>query len=236
MKTTETNQTATYHEIVTQPDAWREALRVVARPVEALKDLWSKGDYTNVIFTGCGSTYYLSLAAAALFQELTGKPARGVPAGELVMYPATAYSRNGRTLLVAVSRSAETSETVRAVKTFQQHQPGDVITVTNYGERPLASMGTINLVIPAGQEQSVAQTRSFASMYVATTALAALLAGQADLLQDMHRLPELGQQLISQYEDRAKSWGSNLALDRFYFLGSGPRYGLAYGAGDWPAL
>lgn len=227
MKTAETNQTATYREIVTQPEAWREALTVVAQPAKALKDLWAKGDYTNVIFTGCGSTYYLSLAAAALFQELTGRPARGVPAGELVMYPAAAYPPTGRTLLVAVSRSAETTETIRAVKTFQQRQPGDVITVTNYGERPLAALGTVNLVIPAGQEQSVAQTRSFASMYVATTALAALLAGRDDLLPGMSRLPDLGRQLISQYEDQAKSWGSNLALDRFYFLGSGPRYGLA---------
>ena len=64
MKTTETNQTATYHEIVTQPQAWQEALTVVTRPAETLKDLWANGDYTNVIFTGCGSTYYLALAAA----------------------------------------------------------------------------------------------------------------------------------------------------------------------------
>ncbi len=220
-------ESATYREIFTQPAAWQEALNVVTQHTDALQDLWAGPDYAQIIFTGCGSTYYLSLAAAALFQELTGRPARAVPGGELVMYPATAYATEGRTLLVAVSRSAETTETVRAVKTFQQNQPGDVITVTNYGERPLASMGTVNLVIPAGQEQSVAQTRSFASMYVTTTALAALLAERDDLLRGMDRLPELGQQLISQYEDRAKSLGSNLDLDRFYFLGSGPRYGLA---------
>lgn len=220
-------ETATYREILTQPVAWQEALNVVNQYTDALQDLWAGPDYAQVIFTGCGSTYYLSLAAAALFQELTGRSARAVPAGELVMYPATAYATAGRTLLVAVSRSAETTETVRAVKTFQQNQPGDVITVTNYGERPLASMGTINLVIPAGQEQSVAQTRSFASMYVTTTALAALLAARDDLLQGMGQLPELGHQLINQYEDRAKSLGRNLDLDRFYFLGSGPRYGLA---------
>ena len=220
-------ETATYQEIFTQPGAWQEALNVVKQQADPLQELWARPDYAQVIFTGCGSTYYLSLAAAALFQELTARPARAVPGGELVMYPAAAYTTAGRTLLVAVSRSAETTETVRAVKTFQQHQPGDVITVTNYGERPLATMGAINLVIPAGQEQSVAQTRSFASMYVATTALAALLAGRDDLLQGMRRLPELGRQLISQYEDRAKSLGSNLDLDRFYFLGSGPRYGLA---------
>ena len=35
----------------------------------------------------------------------------------------------------------------------------------------LAELGDLRLIIPEGQEESVAQTRSFASMYVAVTAL-----------------------------------------------------------------
>jgi glucosamine--fructose-6-phosphate aminotransferase (isomerizing) len=217
----------TYNEIITQPDAWKQALQMVKARSKALRDLWSRGDHAQVLFTGCGSTYYLALAAAALFQELLGVPARGVPAGELLMYPATAYPRNARTLLIALSRSAATTETVQAAKAFRQSRGGEVIVVTNYGDRPLAALGTETVAIPAGQERSVAQTRSFASMYVATTVIAATLAGRDDLLAAMERLPELGRQLIARCEDLARSLGSDLGLDRFYFLGSGPRYGLA---------
>ncbi|MBN1992849.1 MAG: SIS domain-containing protein [Anaerolineae bacterium] len=222
-----TAETATHHEILTQTQAWQQALAVVTKQGPALCNLWANGNYTNIVFTGCGSTYYLSLAAAALFQELTGQSARGVPAGELAMYPFAVYTKKGRTLLVAISRSAETTETIQAVKMFQQNQQGEVITIANYGHPPLASMGAVNLIIPAGQEESVAQTRSFASMYVAATALAVLLAGQNDLLETMQQLPQVGQRLMAQYEEKAKTLGRNLALDRFYFLGSGPRYGLA---------
>ncbi len=220
-------QTYTLTEIQTQPKAWQEALHVVVQQAKTLQALWTASTYTQVIFTGCGSTYYLSLATAALFQELTGQPARAVPAGELVMYPTAAYAVTGPTLLVAVSRSAETTETIQAVKAFQHHRRGEVITITNYAERPLASMGSINLVISTGQEQSVAQTRSFASMYVAATALAALLAKRDDLLETMDHLPEIGRRLLARYEEKAQAIGRNLDLDRFYFLGSGPRYGLA---------
>jgi glucosamine--fructose-6-phosphate aminotransferase (isomerizing) len=220
-------QNHTLDEIQSQPEAWQEALEVVALAAESLQSLWAGENYSQVIFTGCGSTYYLSIAAAALFQELTGRPARAVPGGELVMYPASAYAAGGRSLLVAVSRSGETSETVQALKQFRQQPAGGVITVTNYGHSPLASLGDVNLVIPAGQEESVAQTRSFASMYVATTALAALLAGRQELDQAMRNLPEVGRRLIAQYGELAHAWGSNMELDRFYFLGSGPRYGLA---------
>lgn len=73
----------------------------------------------------------------------------------------------------------------------------------------------------------MAQTRSFASMYVATTALAALLAERADLLNAMEGLPELGERLIGAYEELARTTGADLALERTYWLGSGPRYGLA---------
>ena len=217
---------ATLREILTQPHAWEQALQVVNRHSLELLSLWNRGDYAQIIFTGCGSTYYLSLAAAALLQELTGKPAKGVPAGELLMYPATAYGQ-GPTLLVAVSRSAETSETIRAVESFKQDRKGEVIVVTNYGERPLGAMGELTIAIPAGQEESVAQTRSFASMYVATTAMAATLTDRDDLVRAMQHLPALGERLIAKYRDLAQSAGSDLELDRFYFLGSGPRYGLA---------
>jgi glucosamine--fructose-6-phosphate aminotransferase (isomerizing) len=64
-------------------------------------------------------------------------------------------------------------------------------------------------------------------MYVATVALAAVLAERADLLQSMDRLSDSGRDLIGKAEALARSVGSDLSLDRFYFLGSGPRYGLA---------
>jgi glucosamine--fructose-6-phosphate aminotransferase (isomerizing) len=88
-------------------------------------------------------------------------------------------------------------------------------------------MATATIAIAAGQERSIAQTRSFASMYVATTAMAAVLAERSDMLDAMRGLPEVGDRLIARYDDLARSIGSDLDLDRFYFLGSGPRYGLA---------
>ena len=217
---------ATLHEILTQTEAWQQALDTVGALASELTDLWTENGYSRVLFTGCGSTYYLSLAASALFQELTGRPARGVPAGELVMYPRAAFAE-GRTLLVAISRSAQTSETIQAVESFRRDRRGEVIVITNYGERRLAEMGQVTISIPSGKEQGVAQTRSFASMYVAASAMAATLAGRKDLVARMSGLPEAGSRLISRYEGLAQSVGSDLERDRFYFLGSGPRYGLA---------
>ncbi len=220
---------ATYREIMSQTRAWEGALTAVTAQAQALRDLWQDGNYSSVLFSGCGSTYYLSLAASALWQEFMDVPARGAPAGELFLYPQATYSPApaGQTLLVAISRSGTTTETITAAKRFKAEGRGDVVVITNYGDSPLAQAGDVTIVIPEGQEESVAQTRSFASMYVAATALIMTLADRNDLLQAMSKLPPAGQRLLDRYDSLARSLGENLALDRFYFLGSGPRYGLA---------
>ncbi len=223
---TDTYGKDTYNEIASQPQAWQEAWQVVQEQAADLLSLWDQGQYAQVVLTGCGSSYYQAQAVATLFQTLTGCPARAVPAGEAVMYPEAFYAA-GRTLLIAISRSAETSEVIWAVQAFKATGRGEVIVLTNYGDRPLAALGDLLIDLPGGQEQSIAQTRSFAGMYVAGMSMSALLAGRADLLQAMASLPQIGQRLMARYESLAQAWGGDLGLDRFYFLGSGPRYGLA---------
>jgi glucosamine--fructose-6-phosphate aminotransferase (isomerizing) len=215
----------TYQEITNQAEAWTEALALIHARKTALLGLLS-GEYNQVLFTGCGSTYYLSIAASTLFQELTGRQARAVPGGELLFNPQIVLG-SGRTLLVAVSRSGETSETVRAVEQFRLRGLGEVIVISNHADKPLAGLADIPLVIEKGQEQSVAQTRSFASMYITAVGLAALAAGKSNLLDAMTTLPAFGQRLLTEYAPLARQVGENLNFDRFYFLGSGIRYGLA---------
>ena len=210
----------THREILSQTEAWAQALELVSG-----SSLLKAGDYDQVLFTGCGSTYYLSLAAAALYQELNGRSARAVSGGELLLNSQTVLT-DEKTLLVAVSRSGTTTETVKVVEKFKADKRGDVVVISNCDEI-LSSFADVNIVIDKGQEKSVAQTRSFASMYFAATALCAKMAGRNDLLAEMKKLPEVGVSIISTYEVYAKSIGENLSFDRFYFLGSGIRYGLA---------
>ncbi|HET7143695.1 MAG TPA: SIS domain-containing protein [Anaerolineales bacterium] len=210
----------TYNEIKSQTQAWGQALEVLRG-----SSLPKAGEYDQAIIAGCGSTYYLSLAASALYQELTGRSARAVSGGELLLNSQTILT-NQKTLLVAISRSGTTTETVKAVEKFKKEKHGDVVVISNYDE-VLSRLADMNIVIPKGQEESVAQTRSFASMFVAITAMCARMAGRADLVDAMSALPEAGQRLMQDFEPVVREIGEDLTFDRFYFLGSGIRYGLA---------
>jgi glucosamine--fructose-6-phosphate aminotransferase (isomerizing) len=210
----------TYNEIKSQTEAWAQAIALVSETA-----LPAAGNYEQVVFTGCGSTYYLSLAASALYQELTGRAARAVPGGDLLLNPQTVLTAQS-TLLVAVSRSGTTTETVRAVEKFRREKRGDVLVISNYDE-VLSRLADVNIVINKGQEESMAQTRSFASMYMAATVICARLSGKDEIVESIPELPRLGGRLMAGYESLAREVGSNIDYDRFYFLGSGIRYGLA---------
>lgn len=214
----------TLAEIMSQPHAWRAAARELEDHLAAMRDLGAAG-FDQVIFTGCGSTYYLALAAAALTQQLAGVPARGVPASELWLYPDTVSRAGDRTLLVAVSRSGTTTETLRAVEGFRRKRNGAVATLTCYPDAELATLGDLNVSLTAGQEKSVAQTRAFSVLYLAATYLAHVLAGMQPTHLDA--LSDVCEGLLRAHEATAVRLGRDLAFDRFYFLGSGPRYGLA---------
>jgi glucosamine--fructose-6-phosphate aminotransferase (isomerizing) len=217
----------TLDEIRSQTAAWQEAIQVVeAHRVELGRVDWNAFD--QVIFCGCGSTYYLSLAAATVFQGLTRKSCRAVPASEALLNPAGVYAgSHPRAILVAVSRSGTTSETLQAVKAFKKQNRGTVVTVTNYPESPLAQMGDISLCIPMGKEQSIAQTRSFASMLVACTAFSILAGGRPEDVQALSPLVPAGDRLIHSCEGLAREIAIDPAIQRFFFLGSGYQYGLA---------
>jgi glucosamine--fructose-6-phosphate aminotransferase (isomerizing) len=215
----------TRQEILSQPEAWRAALEVLNARRLAVLDL-PAGNFNQIVFTGCGSTYYLALAAASLTQALTGLPARAFPASELWLYPRSSYTA-GQTLLVAVGRSGETTETLRACQAFLSDRRGTLLTLSCYGDMPLAKLGALNLVLPSGQEQSVAQTRAFSTLYLGTVALACLWAGRLDLFDSLNCLPDAGQHILNTYASLAAELGCDSSLDRFYWLGSGPRQGLA---------
>ena len=111
----------TLNEITSQPEAWEKALGKLTSFQDALYNQKPNSEHAQLIFTGCGSTYYLAKAAAAVTQKMTGITARAFPASELWLYPESAYT-NQETKLIAISRSAETTETIRACKLFQKEK------------------------------------------------------------------------------------------------------------------
>ncbi len=222
------NGVHTYSEITTQPQAWATALASYQPQRTTIGAAWSQLDVQQVIFTGCGSTYYLAQIAAALWQSTVRQPATAYPASELVLTPEGTMLDPARTLLVTISRSGTTTETLAAVARFRQLGGKPMWTITCDPASPLAQQADLVLDASAGQEESVAQTRSFATMLLLAQALAATVGGQAVALLD--QLPALGEQLLVACAPTVQRLAADETLTRVYFLGAGLQHGVAHEA------
>ena len=215
----------TWQEILSQPQTWHATLDAFAARCTALEEFLSQAGFDQILLVGCGSTHYLAQAAAMILSQRAGIPARGVPASELWLFPNIVPA--DLTLLVAVSRSGMTTETLWALDRFRQINEGPVLAITCCPESSLAKLADFVLATPAAQERSVAQTRSFTSMLLLVQALAATLARDHESLRRLYWLPPLLEELMSRWQGLPQQLGEDADIQQLFFLGSGPFYGLA---------
>jgi glucosamine--fructose-6-phosphate aminotransferase (isomerizing) len=215
----------TLSEIQSQPQVWAHALDLFEQRADEARQFWTDGAFEQVIFTGCGSTYYLGAIAATQLQAATSVPCRAYSASELILFPQDNFDRQRKTLLVCVSRSGTTRETVEAARLFKQHAAGQVAVVTCQSDSPLAQEADLLLAIDAAQERSRVQTRSFSSMAVTLTALVAMWGG-LDWTQ-IKLLPAALERLMSNSDALMRQLGEDLSITGFVFLGSGALQPLA---------
>jgi len=220
-----TNGIYTRNEIDQQSKTWAETLTGFSRQKKSLAEALTGSGKQTWLVTGCGSTHYASLSAAALLRRL-GIAAWAYPASEIVyfgdMLPNTDVN------LLTISRSGTTTETQWAVDRFRKRYPhGKVVSITTQPESPLAKASDFVLSADAAQELSVAQTRSFTSMFILSQCLAGLLGGDPGLADRLEKLPPLLDSLILRSGELPRHLGVDESLQRFFFLGGGPYYGLA---------
>ena len=208
-------------EILSQPEVWSATLDSLDPMsfLEPFSDLSA-----DVLVTGCGSTHYLALSAAAMLRH-AGVRAWALPASELIAQAEPRLPSPENTVLLAISRSGTTTETLLAVEHFRRLGGRTVASITCYPESPLAAASDVVWAAPDAVEESVAQTRSFSSMLVIASAIAGALAG-ADL-SALQTLPRAGERILATSREPMTRLGRSEVIESFFFLGSGPLYGVA---------
>ncbi len=208
-------------EILSQPEIWEQVVN--SWPPSMLKAFPRTEDYDQVLFIGCGSTFFLSRWAARMHEAHSGSISRAVPSSDLLLQSKHWIQERQKTLLIASSRSASTTETIKAIDSFKANHTGDVIVITCNQKEPMGSQSEFVISAEQAQEESIAQTRSFSSMLLAH---AFYTSGglPANIGKDLR---EAGDRLINETLPLAERIAQDTTLQRFFFLGSGPLYGLA---------
>ncbi|MFO7918438.1 MAG: SIS domain-containing protein [Anaerolineae bacterium] len=215
-----------FQEISNQARGWQAGSEVVLGQKEKLRSMVERNAEQRLLFMGCGSTHYLAQFSALFFQRITGLPCKSTPSSEVFLNPNTFLREDETPLVVALSRSGRTSETIKAVQEMRA-RGSEALAISCYQDTGLSSAASATISIPEAQEKSFAQTGSFAAMLIAVQTLAALTAHDDAFLQELAALPAHAEELVARAKPVARTVGTNEDYKRISYLGSGPLYGLA---------
>jgi glucosamine--fructose-6-phosphate aminotransferase (isomerizing) len=214
-------ETATREEIRSQPYVWTSVLADESRIRAAAHFVRGAGTASAAV-VGCGSSFYLAQVASAAFNR-AGLPALALPASEALQSWAL-HVASPQTMLVALSRSGETTEVLWAVEAHRAASRGPVLAITCEADSGLAAAADHTIVVHEGSEQSVVMTRSFSSMLLAAILLARELEGRPNAYA---QLPGLCQTTIDAADALYADKGVASAGRQIFILGSGFAYGVA---------
>lgn len=214
----------TIAEIVHQPKAWQEVVELIDGQREKLVGLVRGID--EVVFTGCGSAYNASLTLASTFQHVTGLRARAVTAAELYLFPETAFVAKSKYLVVALSRSGETTETVKACNVAKERDCR-ILCLTCWRHSRLERLADVAVILDMANERSMVATQSVTAMMLAMQLLAGQITGEDEYLSQLRELPSWGEKIVVKSLPLAEAIGRDKGITKFAFVGSGSYFGLA---------
>jgi glutamine---fructose-6-phosphate transaminase (isomerizing) len=188
-------------EIYEQPDAVADTLRgrTIAGRLhldELRMDEADIREVDKVFVVACGSSYHAAMVAKYAIEHWTRIPCEIELSSEF-RYRDPVLDRD--TLVIAVSQSGETIDTLEAVR-HAKDQHAKLMSVVNVVGSSIARASDAVLYTHAGPEIAVASTKAFETQMVALKLMALYLAqvrstlypGEiADLVREMGRLPEL---------------------------------------------
>src|SRR3954464_3263820 len=186
----------------------------------------------RVEFVACGTANYASAVGAYLFQDWLHIPARWNIGSEFRYSPPPL---DERTLVVAVTQSGETADTIAPTR-YARQQGCPIVAVTNTVGSAITREADAVLFLQAGPEIAVVATKTFATQVTTLVLLAAAMAKlhgrlprerERQLIRELRALPDKAQRAIDLAEPAKELARRYVNARGFMFVGRGISYPVA---------
>lgn len=188
-------------------------------------DIFSKHD--KVIMLGCGTAYNACLVGKNVFEKMLDVDCETELASEF------RYKNpkvNSNTLVIAVSQSGETADTIAAVKLAKVKGAG-IAVITNVRHSSLTRFADVVLHTKAGAEVAVAATKSYLTQTLMFLLVATLLREGSKVSEEIKKqilkLPQTAEQALKFDALMQKYAKKHCQKQSVFFIGRGLDYALA---------
>ena len=190
-------------------------------------------DIESVQILACGTSYYAGLTARYWIESLAGLPCAVDIASE---YRYRDVVANPKQLVVTISQSGETLDTMEALKYAKSLGQERTLSICNVPESAIPRASRLVFYTRAGAEIGVASTKAFTTQLIALFVLTATLAKmrgridgerEAELIDSLRHLPGSVQHALN-LEPQIKAWSEKFSPKQHaLFLGRGVHYPIA---------
>jgi glucosamine--fructose-6-phosphate aminotransferase (isomerizing) len=187
----------------------------------------------QVLILACGTSYYAGSVARYWLESIAKIPTSVEIASE---YRYRDSVPNPRTLVVTISQSGETADTISALKHARALGMENTLTICNVQTSAMVRECRFNFITRAGAEIGVASTKAFTTqlvgLFVLTLALAQVRGHLAEDAESAHlkalrHLPVAVQAVLA-LEPQVMAWSEEFATkENALFLGRGLHYPIA---------
>ncbi len=192
------------------------------------KEIFTKID--SILILACGTSYYSGCTAKYWLESVAGIPANVEIASE---YRYRESVPNPNQLVIAVSQSGETADTLAALRHAKNLGHNYTLSICNASTSSMVQETKLTFLTKAGREIGVASTKAFTTQLVAFYILAHSLAVlknktiDKNAIQNLQHLPSAVQAVLA-LEPAIISWSETFAKkEHALFLGRGMYYPIA---------
>ena len=220
-----------YHmirEICEQPEAFRKIMYETRGRIQTIaNDAWADHRPESYYLIGCGSSYYAAMVASFYHECSLSLDSRALPSSELVWFAPRSTAPSP--ILVALSRSGRTSETVEATRKARKIKM-PTVAVTSDMQSTMAQECEYSLDTSVPNEQSTIMTKTFTGSALCSILIGlefAKLSGAVispSLEVELGELPKHAEDVVRTVEDQARRLAEKTNAVRFIYLGSGGNY------------
>jgi glutamine---fructose-6-phosphate transaminase (isomerizing) len=226
-------------EIYEQPRAISDTIEAVIDAnefnVEILGDQAKKilSDIDSVLILAAGTSYYAGLTAKYWFESIAKIPTNVEIASE---YRYRSSIGNPKQLIITISQSGETLDTIEALKHAKKMGHKKTLTICNVQESAISRESKLSYFTRAGVEIGVASTKAFTTQLVSLFVLTIILGKEKKYISrklEEQYLTELrtlvgSVQAALNLEPQIKEWSKEFSKkDNALFLGRGIHYPIA---------
>ncbi|QWD76058.1 glutamine--fructose-6-phosphate transaminase (isomerizing) [Polynucleobacter sp. MWH-UH24A] len=190
-------------------------------------------EFDQVLILACGTSYYSACVAKYWFEDIAKIPTQVEIASE---YRYRQSIPNPRSLIVVVSQSGETADTLAALRHAKQLGHPLSLSICNVASSAMVRETKWHFLTHAGTEVGVASTKAFTTQLVALYLLANTIAkrskhlslpAEKKVLEDLRHLPQAIHAVLA-LEPQIIAWSRSFAnCQNALFLGRGLHFPIA---------